>query len=404
MEQLGRLGVYPFTQVQRLLDGIEPGGEVLDLTVGEPKMASPSFLSATVAAHDQDWQRYPPTSGIPPLREAITRWLVGRYGLKRTECFDVELTCGSREGIYLMAMLTRFMAGDSSGESPWLIGVPNPGYAVYAGSARIAGAEVLPIDDPMGMLPSPATLAADVLRRLRLVFLCSPGNPSGQVMSRAEIAAWIGAARTHGFVLVGDECYSELYLDTPPPGLLEVAEGLGHADPYRGLVVLNSLSKRSSAAGLRSALMAGDPDLIAGVRKIKAYAGNRMPLALQQASVALWSDEAHVAVVRRRYQANYRLVHEVFGQPIEAGMFLWLKVAKDNAQALVVTQKLWQKAGIKVLPGTFLCEPEHTRHVDGYIRIALVHETTLLRPALGTLIRQIDFPVDSTRRFDKNPL
>ncbi len=384
MNKINNLGTYPFERLRQLLHGIPCDHEAFDLTIGEPKVAPPDFVAEIIARNDQDWNRYPPIIGTAELRETIHDWLCRRFSLSSSGTeFDVDPTCGSREGLFLLAMLTRFRAKNARN----LIAMPNPGYAVYAGSARIAGAEILALDTVAGAFPTPDMLDAKSLADLRLVYLCSPDNPSGNIVPEATIRAWIMAARQHDFIVAGDECYSELYANTPPQGVLSIAAATGSFDQ---VICLNSLSKRSSCAGLRSGLLAGDPKIIAMIRQIKSYAGNRMPLALQKASIALWQDEAHVAVIRAHYQNNYALVQKLFGDlqgfcPIQGGMFLWLRVEDD----LEAAKLFWREGGLRVLPGRYLCEPDQIAPGKNHVRVALVHDHETLMPPLETLRRLV---------------
>ncbi|NQY82176.1 MAG: aminotransferase class I/II-fold pyridoxal phosphate-dependent enzyme [Alphaproteobacteria bacterium] len=363
MRAIDALGPYPFERLRQLLQDIPSTHESFDLTIGEPKVAPPALVARTIAAQDQDWNCYPPIPGTPELREAMHVWLCRRFALAGLATnFDVDPTCGSREGLFLLAMLTRFCAKSNNVQKSSrhnLIAMPNPSYAVYAGSARIAGAETLALDTVAGAFPTPDQLDVDILADLRLVYLCSPDNPSGNILPEATIRAWITAAYKHDFIVASDECYSELYAKTPLQGILAIAARMGTDQPFDHVVCLNSLSKRSSCAGLRSGLLAGDPKLIDMIRKIKSFAGNRMPLALQTTSIALWQDEDHVQIIRRHYQENYVLSNCLFADqpgftPVQAGMFLWLRVNDD----IEVTKHFWREGGLRVLPGRFLCEPE----------------------------------------------
>ena len=383
------LGDYPFKRTSDLLDPLTPQVETpINLTIGQPKAPIPAMVRNMINANDE-WRLYPPTSGTPTLQEAILDWMIKRDDLTReADLFGLEPVCGAREGLFLLALLTRFMPRGKRR----LIAVPNPGYAVYAGAAKIAGAKLLPMDTPAGVVAMPDQFDAQTLANLQLVFLCHPANPSGQLQPPEVMTAWIKAARENNFIVVSDECYAELYLHTPPTGILQTATQLATDDQDQGLfhrvVCVHSLSKRSSAAGIRSGFIAGDPALIAMIRQIKAYAGNRMPLGLQQASCALWSDEAHVREIRAHYQQNYRLCAEILSkdllpQPLEAGMFAWLQVEDDLAAA----KTLWQQAGIRTIPGRYLCLKRHEQVGRGRLRIAIVDDKKILAPALETIQR-----------------
>lgn len=388
MSDIDTLGTYPFERLRRLLRDIPSKLEPINLTIGEPRVAPPPMVTEILATNNTEWNRYPPIMGIPELQSAIRHWLYRRFHLQDFgSSLEVEATCGSREGLFLAAMLTRF--SDKSHHTPKpqnLIAVPNPGYAVYAGSARIAGAELLALNNDNGRFPDPDSLTPAQLGALRLVYLCSPDNPSGALLPPDTIRAWITAARKHDFFVLGDECYSELYADKPPISILNVATEMGHTEPFDRVLCTNSLSKRSSSAGLRSGLLAGDPRLIAQIRALKSYAGGRMPLAIQHTSTALWQDEAHVETIRQHYRDNYALVKRLNLGIVEAGMFLWLPVQDDEATA----QYLWREGGLRTIPGSYLCESSQTAPGKNRLRIALVHDVHTLEPALETLSRLIN--------------
>lgn len=290
------------------------------------------------------------------------------------------------------------------GSRPPAVLMPDPVYAVYYGGAVLAGAEpvLMPATRETGFLPDLNALPPDLLARTALMYLCSPANPQGAVADEAYLDRAVALAREHGFVLAADECYSEIYdRDMPPPPGALTAAFRGTGD-FRGVLAFNSLSKRSSAAGLRSGLVAGDPDLLRRFLRLRAYAAAVQPLPLLAAAEALWRDEAHVAANRERYRAKIDAARQVldghlgFYRP-PGGFFLWLNVGDGEAACL----RLWRRAGIKALPGGYLAagpaaregESAATNPGSPYLRVALLDEPGPLREALARLADALPAPV-----------
>ena len=393
-DRLATLAEFPFRRLAALLAGVEPGqggAPAADLSIGEPKHAPPPLLAETVAANAHLWNRYPPVGGTPEFRAAVAGWLERRFGLPGG-AVDPERNvlplAGTKEGLFLLpAALPPAAAGRGDGRPPAVL-MPNPVYAVYYGAAVMAGCEpvLMPAARETGFLPDLDALPADLLARTALLHLCSPANPQGAIADGAYLDRAVALAREHGFVLAVDECYSEIFDREPPPGALEAA--LRDGGDFRNVLDFNSLSKRSSAAGLRSGFVAGDPALLARLMRLRAYAAAVQPLPLMAAAAALWRDEGHVAESQARYRAKIDAAEQAlegrlgFYRPA-GGFFLWLNVGDGEAASL----RLWREAGIKTLPGAYLgAAPDGSPNPgDPYLRVALLDEPEQLTRSLARL-------------------
>ena len=370
-ERFSNLPAYAFPRLRALLDPHAPGGDVLHMTIGEPKHAFPAWVAEVIAEHSAEFNKYPPNEGSPELLQSIATWLQARYGVGANPAEQIMALNGTREGLYNAAMA---LCPETLGGKPPVILIPNPFYQVYMVAALSIGAEpvFVPATAESGFLPDYTALPPEVLERTAIAYLCSPSNPQGAVASRTYWRDLIGLAEKHDFQIFADECYSEIYRDTPPVGGLQMAAEFG-ADPER-VVVFHSLSKRSNLAGLRSGFASGGPRSIAQLKQLRTYSGAPLPLPLQRAATKVWADEAHVIENRALYAEKFKMADEIFaGVPgynsPEAGFFLWIDVGDGEAAAL----KLWQDTGVRVLPGAYL-----SRDVQGanpgkkYIRVALV--------------------------------
>ena len=370
-ERFSNLPAYAFPRLRALLDPHAPGGHALHMTIGEPKHAFPAWVTDVIAEHSAEFNKYPPNEGSPELLQSIATWLQARYGVGVNPAEQIMALNGTREGLYNAAMA---LCPETLGGKPSVILIPNPFYQVYMVAALSIGAEpvFVPATAESGFLPDYTALPPEVLDRTAIAYLCSPSNPQGAVASRTYWRDLIGLAEKHDFQIFADECYSEIYRDTPPVGGLQMAAEFG-ADPER-VVVFHSLSKRSNLAGLRSGFASGGPRSIAQLKQLRTYSGAPLPLPLQRAATKVWADEAHVIENRALYAEKFKMADEIFaGVPgynsPEAGFFLWIDVGDGEAAAL----KLWQDTGVRVLPGAYL-----SRNVQGanpgkkYIRVALV--------------------------------
>ena len=369
-ERFSKLPDYAFPRLRALLDGTPPGGPVVSMSIGEPQHPFPDWIGATIAEHAAEFGRYPPNPGSDELLAAISAWIGRRYGVAVAPGRIMALN-GTREGLF-----NAFMAlcpEEKRGKRP-VVAVPNPFYQVYAVGALGAGAEpvYVPATAETGFLPEFDRLPPEILDRIAVAVICSPSNPQGAVASRDYLADLLDLAERHDFRVFSDECYAEIYRESPPPGLLQVAAATG-ADPERALV-FHSLSKRSNVPGLRSGFAAGGTRSVAALRQLRDYAGAPLPLPLQRVAERLWSDEAHVDESRARYRRKYDIADRVFrgvqgcGAP-EAGFFLWLPVEDGEAATL----KLWRETGIRALPGAYFGRDAQTGNPGaGYLRAAMV--------------------------------
>src|SRR6056297_47826 len=370
-ERFSNLPEYAFPRLRGLLDVHAPGGDVLHMTIGEPRHEFPSWIVDIISENSDGFGKYPVNEGTPGLLRAICDWVQRRYGVTLDPERNVMALNGTREGLYnaMMALCPE----DKRGKRPVVL-MPNPFYQVYMVAALSVGAEpvFLPATRETGHLPDFNAVAPEILDRTAVVYLCSPSNPQGAVADRGYWADLLVLAEKHDFIVFADECYSEIYRDLPPPGVLEVAAGQG-TDPER-VLAFHSLSKRSNLPGLRSGFAAGGPRAIARMRQLRAYAGSPLPMPLQHAAEAAWNDDAHVEENRRLYAEKYVVADRILGdvpgyEGPDAGFFLWLPVDDGEAAAL----KLWRETGVRVLPGAYLSRDTGAGNPGAaYIRVAMV--------------------------------
>ncbi|MEX3313842.1 aminotransferase class I/II-fold pyridoxal phosphate-dependent enzyme [Sulfitobacter sp. PS-8MA] len=370
-ERFSNLPAHVWPRLRALLDGQEGGGTPVHMTIGEPKHAFPAWVTDEITKHAEGFNRYPPNDGSPELRGAISAWIALRYGVEMDPDSEVMALNGTREGLYNAVIA---LCPETKNEEKSAILMPNPFYQVYMIGAISGAAEpiMVPATAETGHLPDYTSLPEEVLRRTTAAYLCSPANPQGVVASRDYWADLIALAEKYDFLIFADECYSEIYRDTPPTGALEVVKELG-TDRNR-VVVFHSLSKRSNLPGLRSGFAASGAETMREMKQLRNYAGAPLPLPLQQAAAAVWADEAHVEENRALYQEKYAIADRIFGDvpgyaSPEAGFFLWLPVEDDEAAAL----KLWRETGVRVLPGSYLSQDVAGGNPGkNYIRVALV--------------------------------
>lgn len=369
-ERYSNLPAYAFPRLRALLDHHPAGGDVLHMSIGEPQQPFPAFVTDVIAANAAGFNRYPPNDGAPELLVAISDWLKRRYGVAVDAATRILALNGTREGLFNACL----SISPEVKNGPPAVLMPNPFYQVYAVASVTAGAEpvFVPATLETGFLPDFSAVSEDILNRTTIAYVCSPSNPQGAVASKDYWADLIECAERHDFRIFADECYSEIYRNSPPPGALEVAAEVG-ADAER-VVSFHSLSKRSNLPGLRSGFAVGGPRTIAAMKQLRNYAGAPLPLPLQMAAAAVWADENHVVENRALYRAKFEAADSVFDgtqgyQPPDAGFFLWLPVNDGETAAL----KLWKETGVRVLPGAYLGRDVGGYNPGtGYIRAAMV--------------------------------
>jgi N-succinyldiaminopimelate aminotransferase len=376
-EALSRLHPYPFERLARVKSAVRtPAGTALDLSIGEPRHPTPAFVTETLAQHLPEVARYPTTRGTEDLRGAIASWLLRRFNLPAGSInpdLHVLPVNGTREALFAVAQcVVDRRCADA------LVMMPNPFYQIYEGAALLAGATpyYLNCDAAGDYLPDFEQVPAEAWDRCQLLYLCSPGNPTGSVLDIEHYRRVLDLADRHDFVVAADECYSEIYLDEarPPLGLLEAAARLGRKDFSRCLV-FHSLSKRSSTPGMRSGFVAGDANILKNFLLYRTYHGCAMPLYTQAASAAAWRDEAHVRDNRQAYRQKFDAVLPILKPVLDverppAGFYLWPKVPTDDVE---FTRGLYQHENVLVLPGSFLArEAQGHNPGAGRIRVALV--------------------------------
>jgi N-succinyldiaminopimelate aminotransferase len=379
----------PFARLAELTADIEPGKPVIDLGVGEPKHGVPPFVASVVAAHINEFGLYPRNEGTPQFREAVADWASRRYKLNRVPDPDREVLVlnGSREGLFLGAIAARRHVTNRVGRPAILI--PNPFYAAYSAGAVVADCEVvyLPATRETGFLPDLDALDDALLRRTVAMFLASPSNPQGAVADLSYLHRAAAMARGHGFLLFSDECYSEIYTQSAPPGILETTGGR-----FENIVLFQSLSKRSNLPGLRIGFAIGDRRFIAKFLELRSVAAPQVPIPAQEVAIAAYRDEAHVDANRNLYREKFDLADQIIGnrygyQRPAGGFFLWLDVAALGGSE-AAAKKLWREAGVRVLPGRYAARDQDDGSNPGadYIRVAMVHDRETTAEALHRIV------------------
>jgi len=373
---LDHLQPYPFQKLATLFSGVTPNQELrpIKLSIGEPRHATPQFIKDALVDGLDGLANYPTTAGSDTLRNTLSDWLARRYGIPapdaKTQVLPVN---GSREALFAFAQAVV----DRSRPDPAVV-CPNPFYQIYEGAALLGGAtpyflNTLPEDN---YALNFAQLPEKVWQRTQLIYVCSPGNPTGRVMTLQEWQMLFEMSDRYGFIIAADECYSEIYFDTAPLGALQAAQQLGR-DDHKNLVVFSSLSKRSNVPGMRSGFVAGDAAVLAKFTLYRTYHGCAMNPAVQAASIAAWNDETHVTENRRLYAEKFAKATEIF-KPVlpvtmpDAGFYLWLRTpVADTTYA----QQLYRDYNVTVLPGSFLArEAQGVNPGENFVRIALVAE------------------------------
>ena len=360
---------YPFEKLNTLLQDISPNSAYtpLSLTIGEPQFATPQFILDALNTHAPLLNKYPKTAGEAVLREAMLKYNKERFGLTLDNT-QIIPTFGTREVLF---NFPQFLLHDV--KDPVMV-FPNPFYQIYEGAAKACRAEViyLNLNETNHFQPE---VDEEALSRADFVILNSPNNPTSSVMLMDDLKKWVKLALKHNFVLLNDECYADLYLNQPLPSLLNASQEVGNTE-FKNILVINSVSKRSSAPGLRSGFIAGDAKILKDYMVYRTYVGCASPLPLQEAAAVAWADQAHVAIFREKYKKNFEVAKEVLNVDApEATFYIWLKVGDEIA----FTTKLYKEYNLKVIPGSYLGREGEGQ---GYVRLALVYESDKTKECL----------------------
>ena len=360
---------YPFEKLNTLLKDITPNSDYvpLSLTIGEPQFATPQFIVDALNKHAPLLNKYPKTAGEALLREAMLKYNQERFSL-HLDNRQIIPTFGTREVLF---NFPQFLLHDV--KEPVMV-FPNPFYQIYEGAAKAARAEViyLNLNESNHFQP---TVDEEALSRAGFVILNSPNNPTSSVMLMDDLKKWVKLALKYDFVLLNDECYADLYLNKPLPSLLNASIEVGNTE-FKNILVINSISKRSSAPGLRSGFIAGDAKILKAYMVYRTYVGCASPLPLQEAAAVAWADQEHVDIFRQKYKKNFEVAKELLGiDAPEATFYIWLKVEDEIA----FTTRLYKEYNLKVIPGSFLGREGEG---EGYVRLALVYEADKTREAL----------------------
>ncbi len=368
---------YPFEKLNTLLSDIEPkaDNELIALTIGEPQFETPEFIQEALKSNSDLLKKYPKTAGEDDTINSMISFNKRRFNLELSS--EELIPCfGTREVLFNFPQFLLFDIKEP------VMAFTNPFYQIYEGAAIASRAKMIFVNltEANGFKPS---MSEEELKAADLVILNFPNNPTASVLSLDELGEWVKLALKYDFVLLNDECYSEIYIDTPPPSLLEAAVHVGNTD-FKNTLVINSISKRSSAPGLRSGFIAGDAQILKKYMQYRTYIGCASPLPLQAAAAVAWLDEEHVERSRDIYKKNFEIAQEILGTDIpKASFYIWLKVGDEIA----FTRKLFEEHNVKVLPGSFLAR-EDANGVNpgkGYVRIALVHSEEKTRQSMKAI-------------------
>ncbi|MFH0709071.1 MAG: succinyldiaminopimelate transaminase [Pseudomonadota bacterium] len=368
---------YPFEKLATLLEGVipNPAYSPIALTIGEPQFDTPAFIQKSICKHSEELRRYPKTAGEATLNDSMRAFVQSRFGVE-LKANELISSFGTREVLFNFPQYYLFDKKEP------VMAYTNPFYQIYEGAAIASRSKVIHLNltEQNGFKP---VVNEDELAVCDLVILNFPNNPTASVLSLEELGEWVKLALKHDFLLINDECYSEIYTAQKVPSLLEASVYVGNTS-FKNVLVINSISKRSSAPGLRSGFIAGDTDILKGYAQYRTYVGCASPLPLQAAAAMAWADDEHVQVARDVYAQNFKAAQEILGiETSDATFYIWLKVP----DALEFTQRLYRDYNVKVLPGEFLARENKAGENPGigYIRIALVEKTIKIIQALNRL-------------------
>ena len=385
------LPVSPFARLEQLLDGAQPGNSVIDLTIGEPRHPMPDFVIPALAEAEAGFGKYPAIRGTKEFRAAVADWLGRRYPTladldKKT--LGIIPLAGTREGLFYVTFSA--CARRPELENPAIL-VPNPFYHTYA-AAGASGAELvlLRAGPETGFLPDLGAIDDDLLDRTVAMFICTPTNPQGTVANADYLSRAIELARARNFILVADECYSEIYTTTPPPGALETA--WQNFERLDNVISMQSLSKRSNLPGLRAGFCTGDPEFIEAFASFRNVVAPQLPVPVQHACVKILGDEGHVEANRALYREKFDAADRILGNRYgyrrpDGGFFLWLDTS-DFGDSEDVVKTLWKDCGVKLLPGNYLARAgaDGSNPGDGFVRVAMVQDLETTEDALTRIV------------------
>ncbi len=383
----------PFARLTELLAPHAPNKPLITMSLGEPQHPVPAFVGPVLAQHLPDFGRYPIAKGIEPFRRAASNWLGKRFSLPRAADPETEILVlnGSREGLFFAAIAAARYVGGRKGAPAILM--PNPFYPAYGAGAKAAGCEAvfLPTTLGNGFLPDLDALDETILARTVAMFIASPANPQGAVASKEYFGKLHRLAEAYGFIILADECYSEIYTRDAPGSMLE------HAGPdFKNVVAFQSLSKRSNLAGMRVGFAAGDAKFLAAYHELRNVAAPQVPVPLQHVAIAAYSDETHVEENRRLYRIKFDLADQILGgrygyRRPAGGFCLWLDASAHGGDE-AATVKLYKDAGVRVVPGSYLAraQADGSNPGAGYIRIAMVQDSDTTAEALHRLVQILD--------------
>jgi len=360
---------YPFEKLNILLQDITPNSayDALSLTIGEPQFETPQFILRALNTHAPLLNKYPKTAGESILRDAMLTYNQKRFGLTLDNA-QIIPTFGTREVLFNFPQFLLHTI-----ENPVMV-FPNPFYQIYEGAAKACRAEIIYLNLNASNAFQPE-VDEEALSKADFVILNSPNNPTSSVMLMEDLKKWVRLALKYNFVLLNDECYADLYLGEPLPSLLNASIEVDNHD-FKNILVINSVSKRSSAPGLRSGFIAGDAEILKRYMVYRTYVGCASPLPLQHAAAVAWEDQEHVALFREKYRKNFEIAKEILGiDAPEATFYIWLKVGDEIA----FTTKLYKEYNLKVIPGSFLGRKGEG---EGYVRLALVYEAQKTKACL----------------------
>ena len=389
-ENLELLNDYPFQRLNNLLKGIEvpKNKKGLILSIGEPQHKPPKFIKEIIDKNFSKWSKYPPTLGMEKLNIASINWVKRRFKLTKDIINykdNIVQLAGTREGLFNVALA--LTPRKKNNLKPAIL-IPDPFYQVYAGASRISGADPIFVRSlrKNNFIPAFSNISKETLNRTSIIYVCSPSNPEGTSLKLEDWKNLIFLARNNHATLIVDECYTDIYSETPPIGVLEACKILN--TDISNIISFHSLSKRSNVPGFRSGFAVGDKNIITSFKKIRHYCAGQQPIPIQEAATALWNDDDHAEKNRKKYKQKFQMAKNIFKKENcfympDGGFYLWLNVGNGEK----ITQELWQKEGIKVMPGSYLSKTSASKK---YIRVALVGNISETNTALKNIYKLLN--------------